>query len=336
MKSPLDRRDYVYTQEEATLKTFDMRPNLLPVRDQGEQGSCFAMSTACMKEYQEERDYGLDEYLSPQFFYDQRFNRYDERADNDEGMYGRNVMKLLAKVGICTEAEYPYGVPILRTDVPPHIYESASKHKVAGYAAVRTLNALKKSLVFNGPCLIGFPVYNYGGRMWRPEFEGQPMKGGHAMAVVGYTEDSFIIRNSWGGNWGDGGYCYYPFEDWGAHWELWTTIDADTVVEVEDVADEVDEAEVDEAEDVTDEVVEDVADEVVEDVADEADEDVEDEDVEDVETDEADEVVIDEAESDVEDEDGKIEAPKRRNWCMALACVLCGYFSYICFNRQRR
>ena len=45
------------------------------------------------------------------------------------------------------------------------------------------------------------------------------------MTVVGYLEDCFIIRNSWGQEWGDNGYYYYYYKDWGKHWELWTTID---------------------------------------------------------------------------------------------------------------
>ena len=38
--------------------------------------------------------------------------------------------------------------------------------------------------------------------MWIPLKPRQAMRGGHAMTVVGYTEDSFIIRNSWGEEWG--------------------------------------------------------------------------------------------------------------------------------------
>ena len=36
-----------------------------------------------MKEWQEKRDYGLDEYLSPQFFYNNRPNLYDDNNKND-------------------------------------------------------------------------------------------------------------------------------------------------------------------------------------------------------------------------------------------------------------
>lgn len=32
--------------------------------------------------------------------------------------------------------------------------------------------------------------------------------GGHAIAIVGYTPDRFIVRNSWGTSWGDGGFAY--------------------------------------------------------------------------------------------------------------------------------
>jgi C1A family cysteine protease len=38
--------------------------------------------------------------------------------------------------------------------------------------------------------------------------------GGHAMCCVGYDMEKqmFIVRNSWGTEWGDNGYCYFPFE----------------------------------------------------------------------------------------------------------------------------
>jgi hypothetical protein len=34
--------------------------------------------------------------------------------------------------------------------------------------------------------------------------------GRHAMLIVGYTGNFFIVKNSWGTDWGDGGYCYIP------------------------------------------------------------------------------------------------------------------------------
>ena len=47
--------------------------------------------------------------MSPQFFYDNRSNLYDENPDNDYGMFGRDIMKLLKNIGICKEEDYVYG-----------------------------------------------------------------------------------------------------------------------------------------------------------------------------------------------------------------------------------
>jgi len=41
--------------------------------------------------------------------------------------------------------------------------------------------------------------------------------GGHAIAIVGYTKDGFIVQNSWGETWGKGGFALLPYEDWMLH-----------------------------------------------------------------------------------------------------------------------
>ena len=47
--------------------------------------------------------------------------------------------------------------------------------------------------MYNGLCLIAFPVYNYTGQMWIQR-DGDNFMGGHAMTVVGYLQNCFIIR----------------------------------------------------------------------------------------------------------------------------------------------
>ena len=41
--------------------------------------------------------------------------------------------------------------------------------------------------------------------------------GGHAVAIVGYTEMGFIVQNSWGPTWGSSGYALLPYEDYLLH-----------------------------------------------------------------------------------------------------------------------
>ena len=38
------------------------------------------------------------------------------------------------------------------------------------------------------------------------------MNGGHAVAIVGYDDNGFIFKNSWGTGWGDKGYGWVSFD----------------------------------------------------------------------------------------------------------------------------
>ena len=42
--------------------------------------------------------------------------------------------------------------------------------------------------------------------------DGDSFKGGHAMTIVGYNNEGFIIRNSWGRNWNEDGYTTYFYK----------------------------------------------------------------------------------------------------------------------------
>ena len=231
--SPDDSRDFIFTSQTTSNddfpETLDLRDNLMPVRNQGKQGTCYAQSAACMKEWQERKDYGLKSYLSPQFFYNIRPNKYDENDSNDSGMYGRDVMKLLKTYGICPEIVYPYGKIEDKKDIPKEIFEKAKHNIIDTYARINTINDLKLSLYLNGPALIGFPVYNYTGQMWIKD-KNDKYRGGHAMTIVGYNEKGFIIRNSWGDKWNGDGYTIYYYEDWKSHWEIWSTVDKKNVI----------------------------------------------------------------------------------------------------------
>lgn len=223
-KSPLDARDYmleaVYPEEVTLPEKWDLRKDMQPVRDQGSQGTCSAQTAAAIKEWQELTDVEFKEYMSPQFVYNLRENQ------GSPGMYPRNTFDILYKIGIIPEKDYPYNT---FTPISDELKQKASEFKIQGYAQINTVDSAKKALFMNGPIYFAFPVYNPQKRdFWKPDFVGQPILGGHAVTGVGYNKDSFIIRNSWSNEWGDGGYTYLPFSDWGCQWECWSSIDADS------------------------------------------------------------------------------------------------------------
>jgi len=77
----------------------------------------------------------------------------------------------------------------------------------------RVLQQWKIWIATNGPILAGLSVdatwddaASTQGKL--DNFQPDTARGGHAICVVGYTPNRFIIRNSWGPTWGDKGFGY--------------------------------------------------------------------------------------------------------------------------------
>jgi C1A family cysteine protease len=226
--APDDTRDHVVeairsVPARALPRALDLRHMLPEVRDQGESSTCAAQTGACIKEYHERREVDFRNHFSPQFIYSRRANA------PEPGMHGRDVMHILRTFGVPPEDLYPFGTS---EDPTASVTLAAGNAVIKEYARVDTIAGLKLALAVDGPCYIAFPVYNQTRRMWaaRP---GDVRTGGHAMTVVGYTAGGFILRNSWGTKWGDGGHCEYPYADFGAHWDIWTAVDADGTLPIE-------------------------------------------------------------------------------------------------------
>lgn len=222
-QSPADARDFqaesIFPSDLSLPDTFDPRKDLLPVRDQGVQGSCVAEASAAIKELQEKKNVGFNDYFSPQFVYNNRSNQ------EGEGMYPRDSMNVLYKRGIVAEEDYPYGKRERPEQISADILKEAANYRVKGYAYVNTIQTLKAAIYRGGACAFTVACYNNGTTMWKPSKVGEAVQGGHAMTAVGWTKDGFIIRNSWGESWGDKGYTIFPYADWGHQAEVWAVID---------------------------------------------------------------------------------------------------------------
>lgn len=95
--------------------------------------------------------------------------------------------------------------------------------KIGAYAMVKSEFFLKAAIFMNGPCVGALPVYNGTDEFWVKRY-GDTLQGYHAIAIVGFDEKGFIIRNSWGTSFGDKGYTTLPYDHLSRMLEIWTMI----------------------------------------------------------------------------------------------------------------
>jgi len=154
----------------------------------------------------------------------------------------RRCFEAIEKRGICRYSIWPYanmqvtqmfGGPSTAAGYPPGAHEDALKHRVlSGLYLLRAPNNVDEMRGIlagaNGrrpmPVCAGLSVFegcDIDGRFEFPpvkELDGRlvtekAFKGGHEVLLVGYQDDPsekgggrFMLRNSWGEEWGDGGY----------------------------------------------------------------------------------------------------------------------------------
>lgn len=95
---------------------------------------------------------------------------------------------------------------------------------ISEYAMVKNEYLLKLAIFMNGPCVGALPVYNFSKEFWKKQ-EGDVFQGYHAISIVGYDSNGFIIRNSWGTSFGDAGYTKISNEDLKKFVEIWTVLE---------------------------------------------------------------------------------------------------------------
>lgn len=127
----------------------------------------------------------------------------------------KSAMDVIRNYGCPLDKELPFKIDTLMYAGNENLlYVSASTRKSANYFNLGKDPAQwKQWLATNGPILAGVVVDS----TWLnasktrgnlDNFNPNGVVGGHAITIVGYTADRFIIRNSWGTEWGDKGFAY--------------------------------------------------------------------------------------------------------------------------------
>ncbi len=224
----VDARDFLYSLKVTAPKKLppqvDLRSKCSPVFDQGQIGSCTANALAGAFEFLEKE--GIDRLTPSRFSHASRlFIYYNERSlegtvDQDAGAQLRDGIKSLAKMGVCKEATWKYEQTLVFKKPSDQAYTEAQSHTISQYLKISNLDELKDSLANGFPVAFGFTVYEsfespevaQTGIMPIPSPQERAL-GGHAVLAVGYddTKKALWVRNSWGPEWGQGGYFLMPY-----------------------------------------------------------------------------------------------------------------------------
>lgn len=225
IKSPEDKRDYTLaTLSIAIQDAFpsDFRiPYDHPIKNQGAVGSCCAHSITYCREITEEKQLGRYTQFSVGFVYGMR-----EVGDyQGVGMYPRQALKAMQDYGICEYSAFPENVewPQVQTDLTPikdALLKNAYPHRITSYLSLDLSqpNEIKTALMNLGPVTIMIPVYPSFYNINKanpicpiPNTTTEKLIGLHEVTCLGWRgDDTWIVLNSWGDQWGDNGYFYLP------------------------------------------------------------------------------------------------------------------------------
>lgn len=207
-----------FAQKELPIRV-DLRHHMTAVEAQGEIGSCTANAMAGAYEYLAKRTLGEAGDVSRLFIY-YNARSLDNETDQDEGTTILNCIKVLQEMGTCPESVWPYDPESVFEEPHSEAYEAALNFRLEEAERIEVdLHAMKHCLAEGYPFAFGLPLFesfmregNKGIPMPKPDRE--QYIGGHAMLCVGYSEAQkvFVVRNSWGEDWGDRGYCYIPYD----------------------------------------------------------------------------------------------------------------------------
>ncbi len=210
------------TPERAPPPSIDLREPWWKIGDQGSTGSCVGWacadsvlrwhlakanrlhtSTLLSTRFTWMAAKETDEFLTPPTTFIEA-----------EGTSLKAALDISRKYGTIEDRLLPFGAGTLYQGDPREFFARAATLKIASYVNLgRDLTHWRRWISENGPILTRLDV----DRTWDEAdnnngnlgiYDASSARGGHAVALVGYDQSGFIVRNSWGVSWANKGFAF--------------------------------------------------------------------------------------------------------------------------------
>ncbi|MGZ3692868.1 MAG: C1 family peptidase [Bdellovibrionota bacterium] len=186
------------------------------VLNQGNCGSCVAYATVGTLETQMNISHQYS-WLNKRFSTDALFACGGGACE--QGWYPSSAASFLQSKGVPDEACAPATMSATGVDIACSSICSDSaqrSQKISDYSSPRNAEAVK-ALLKHGPVVTTLDVYSdfvlYGSGIYK-HVSGDYL-GGHAVSIIGFNDEGryWIIRNSWGPDWGENGFGRVSYDD---------------------------------------------------------------------------------------------------------------------------
>lgn len=225
--SYLDRQEIPQAQRSRMLLApkYDLRTigKVTPVRNQGAYGTCWAFATLG----------SMESYLMPDESLDLSENNIVnldgfDYGFNSGGHYFMSMAYLADWRGPVDEVDDAYPNPASSPSGLPVRKHAQQMRVIPGKSSPTGNDTIKQAVMENGAVYASYYHENY---YWNPthntyRYPGAA-RGNHAVTLVGWDDDfdknkfafvpagngAYIVKNSWGADWGENGYFYISYYD---------------------------------------------------------------------------------------------------------------------------
>lgn len=220
VNSAFDIRDY--TIKAGTDLPEEYETSKPTVKNQSVESSCVAYALSSVIEYHYTKLTKKKKLFSTEFIYGYREPDYYI----GDGMMIRDALKTIQKFGdpFKTECGGNNHYKIAMNNVSENLdvlKDCAYPHRISTYVRLKTADEMKTSIMENGPIVVSMRWYKKY-KLVENVYTYNPVNDytHHCVLIYGWNRDGWLVQNSWGAMFGDGGRCIVPYtfkfnEAWG-------------------------------------------------------------------------------------------------------------------------